>query len=90
MRFPWSAKEYARTCAECGYTWRVPRSAARRRVSSISVASVASPRSIDRAELARELTAMSADKQRIETFRHCPRCGAEHFTQQPVRGGMTG
>jgi len=31
MRLPWQAREFERTCSECGYTWRVPRSAARRR-----------------------------------------------------------
>jgi hypothetical protein len=31
MRFPWQPQEYARTCAQCGTTWQVPRSARQRR-----------------------------------------------------------
>ena len=40
MRLPGQAREYVRTCVECGYAWRVPRSAARRRTRSISMFSV--------------------------------------------------
>jgi hypothetical protein len=31
MHVPWPARQYERTCADCGYTWRVPRRFARRR-----------------------------------------------------------
>jgi hypothetical protein len=31
MHFPWPARQYERTCADCGYSWRVPRRFARRR-----------------------------------------------------------
>lgn len=87
MRLPWQAAEYARTCAECGYTWRVPRSAARRRFRSISAFNVAgSGAMIDRAELRNEVNSISAQNQPAETFRHCPQCGADHFTQRPLRG----
>jgi hypothetical protein len=33
MRLPWQAREYERTCADCGYSWRVPRAFARHRIS---------------------------------------------------------
>ena len=87
MRLPWQPREYERRCAECEYTWRVPRSAARRRVGSISLFSVARPRtsSVDRAELRREVNAISAANQPAEVFRHCPRCGVAHFTQRALR-----
>ncbi len=85
MRLPWQVREYARTCAECGYTWRVPRSAARRRVRSISMISTASRTNIDRSELAREISSISAENELAGTFRRCPACGAEQFTQQPCR-----
>lgn len=87
VRFPWQPQEYARTCAECGYTWRVPRSAARRRIRSISMFSVAPRgRTVDRAELAREIESISAANQPAGVFRQCPKCGADHFTQNAVRG----
>jgi ribosomal protein S27AE len=85
MRLPWPVREYARTCAKCGYTWRVPRSAARQRVRSISMISTASRINIDRGELAREISSISAQNKVAETFRQCPACGAEQFTQQPCR-----
>jgi DNA-directed RNA polymerase subunit M/transcription elongation factor TFIIS len=91
MWFPWRAQEYERTCVECGYTWRVPRSAARRRVRSISAFSVApGGRGIDRPELAREIKSISAENQRAEALRHCPKCGADHFTQRALRGKPDG
>jgi DNA-directed RNA polymerase subunit M/transcription elongation factor TFIIS len=85
MRFPWQPRVYARACAECGYTWRVPRWAAQRRVRSISMISVASRTTIDRGELTREIESASAANQSADTFRHCPECGADHFTQRALR-----
>jgi uncharacterized paraquat-inducible protein A len=86
MRFPWQPREYERTCAECGCTWRVPRLSARRRLRSISMMSVTSGTRIDRAELAREVASGEAANQSAEALRHCPDCGADHFTQRAVRG----
>jgi predicted nucleic-acid-binding Zn-ribbon protein len=83
VRLPWQAKEYVRTCTNCGYTWRVPRSAARKRMRSISMFSTASRTRIDRAELDREVGSISAENQVTEAFRHCPRCDAEQFEQHP-------
>jgi hypothetical protein len=44
---------------------------------------VASPQSIDRGELAREISAASADNQLTNTYRQCPKCGSEQFEQHP-------
>jgi predicted nucleic-acid-binding Zn-ribbon protein len=86
VRFPWQ-HDYARTCDECGYTWRVPRSAVRRRMRTISGFMVAPQgRSLDRFELGREVQSISAEKQAFETFQHCPACGADRFTQHAVSG----
>lgn len=92
MRFPWQPREYARDCVECGYTWRVPRSASRRRFKTISAFMIApggranSPGGVARAELSREIKSISAQNQSAEAFRYCPKCGAEHFTQHALRG----
>ena len=86
MRFPWQPREYARTCLECGYTWRVPRTAARRRFGAISNFSVAGIGwSLDRGELGREVASIESQNEVTSTFRHCPKCTAGRFTQQPVR-----
>jgi predicted nucleic-acid-binding Zn-ribbon protein len=86
VRFVWQRPDVARTCEECGYTWRVPRSAAKRRLRSISMFNVAPNwRTLDRGELAREVASISAENQTVKTFQHCPKCGAERFTQHAVR-----
>ena len=91
MRFPWQRQDLARTCAECGYTWRVPRSAAKRRLRSISVFNaVPNAWAGDRGELAREVASISAEKQAVESYQHCPECGADRFTQHAVRGDPPG
>jgi ribosomal protein S27AE len=87
VRLPWQPREYARTCGQCGYTWRVPRSAGRRRVGSISGFQVArGGGGVDRGELAREVGSISAENQAVEALRHCPECGADQFTQQAAHG----
>jgi ssDNA-binding Zn-finger/Zn-ribbon topoisomerase 1 len=40
---------------------------------------------IDRAELRNEIQSIEAQNQPVETFRHCPKCGADHFAQRPLR-----
>ena len=89
VRLPWQAREYARTCGKCGYTWRVPRSARKWRVRTISMFLVASPRSVDRGELAREVRSISAEKEAVDVLRYCPACGADQFTQHAVHGDPT-
>jgi ribosomal protein S27AE len=89
MWFPGQAREYERTCAECGYTWRVPKAGARRRFKLISALFVAPPRwsgHVDRAELGREVASISAANELSESLRRCPRCGCDHFAQAAVRG----
>jgi predicted nucleic-acid-binding Zn-ribbon protein len=88
MRFPWQPREYARTCEECGYIWRVPRWAAQRHVRSISMISVASRSNIDGGELTREIQSASAANQSADIFRHCPKCGVDQFTQRALRGKL--
>jgi hypothetical protein len=50
---------------------------------------VASPRSVDRGELAREVRSISAEKEAVDVLRHCPACGADQFTQHAVHGDPT-
>lgn len=88
MRLPWRARDYERVCADCGYTWRVPRQFVRRRVQSISGISVTAPRSarsrsaIDRSELAAEIQASMAISEEAEAFASCPECGSDRYTQR--------
>ena len=84
MRFVWQQPDLVRTCEECGYTWRVLRSAAKRRLRSISMFNAA-PNSQSRRELARQVASISAENQTVEAYQHCPERGTERFTQHAVR-----
>jgi hypothetical protein len=90
MRLRWLAREYERTCADCGYSWRVPRQLAGRRVIPIPGATsgmrargvrqafIEGPAPVDREaglQLAEEAAA----------FRVCQECGSVRYTQHPVR-----
>jgi hypothetical protein len=83
MRLPWQAREFERTCAECGYTWRVPRSAHRRRgISAYSPM----PRGLySVSDNAREIAASEAVSAVGAAYAHCPRCDSDRYVQQPVR-----
>ncbi len=39
----------------------------------------------DSTDLSRQVGSISAQNQQIEAFRHCPRCGADNFTQGASR-----
>jgi len=81
MRFPWQPQEYSRTCAECGYTWRVPRKARRRQFGTIRGHAQVT---FDTTDL-KQAASVSGHNQWTESFRHCPKCGAEHFTERASR-----
>ena len=81
------AREYIRTCKECGYSWRVPRAVARqsgRGMSSMTALNnMGSPRiNGGRANLE---AAISSRSDQMEAFRICARCGVDAFTQRPAR-----
>ena len=88
--FGFFAREWERTCLECGYTWRVPRSIARRGIRGMSAMSTggafagAGPGRISsNADAVRAGIAARADL--MEGFQTCAKCGVDHFTQHPVR-----
>jgi hypothetical protein len=87
MRLPWPAREYERTCGQCGSTWRVPRQFAKRRVKSISGFSVTShgmQTGADRAELRAEIQSSLATGDEARAFRTCPKCGSDQYSQRPA------
>lgn len=94
MYLPWRAREFERTCADCGYGWRVPRQFARRHFQSISSFTTRvpkmrgraiDPRGPDFSQLNSEVQAIELSNQEIEAFRSCPRCSSLRFTQRVVR-----
>jgi hypothetical protein len=40
-----------------------------------------SSRTLNRAELARQVASISAENQALEPYHHCPECGSDRFTQ---------
>jgi hypothetical protein len=86
------AAEYERTCAECGYTWRVPRSIARRGIrgmSAMTFMGATSERGFGLPGgqgLNRLAGDIAARAETMEGFRICSKCGIDKFTQRPVRG----
>lgn len=86
------AREWERTCSECGYTWRVPRSIARRGIRGISAYTVRGATAGPMHDT-RNVSGLSADIQaraeQMEGFRICAKCGADNFTQHPCRRSET-
>jgi hypothetical protein len=97
MQLPWRAREFERTCANCGYVWRVPRQFARRHFQSISGFSAArgprvrgralDPRGPDYSQLNAEVQAIEETNQEIEAFKSCPKCSSRRYAQRVVRHG---
>ena len=87
------ARQWERTCRQCGYTWRVPRSIARRGTRGMSAVSFTgrtaaagwrSPIGTSRIR-----ADIGARAEQMEGFRICAKCGVDDFTQRPCRRGET-
>ena len=85
---------YTRTCAQCGTTWHVPRSARRwrSRLASRFLAGLAVITGglveADPAAMARVVDSISERNRQAEARRRCPQCHADHFTQHASRGEL--
>jgi hypothetical protein len=87
MPFGLFAREWERTCAECGYTWRVPGSIARRGIRGMSAWTVrGSTTGIRRSPyvLSDHNAAIEARAEQMEGYRVCAKCGVDDFTQRPA------
>jgi predicted nucleic-acid-binding Zn-ribbon protein len=85
MHLPWSAQQYERTCADCGYSWRVPREFARKRVLSVYGATSGIRGRGSGPAAKADLQAGYAVAERAASFRTCPKCSSEQYSQRPVR-----
>jgi predicted nucleic-acid-binding Zn-ribbon protein len=86
------AREWEHTCSECGYTWRVPRSIARRGIRGMSAMTVrgATAGPIRDTHNVSGLSAgIEARADLMEGYRVCTKCGADNFTQRPCRRSET-
>jgi predicted nucleic-acid-binding Zn-ribbon protein len=90
MAFGFFARQWERTCTECGYTWRVPRSIARRGIRGMSGITVLGGALSSRSNPAGNYElrgGISARAEQMEGFRICAKCGVDDFTQRPVPRG---
>jgi hypothetical protein len=81
------AREYIRTCKECGYSWRVPRAIAHQSGRGKSTTAVLNNMRNSRIPGGRASleAAISSQSDTMEGFRICARCGVDAFTQRPAR-----
>jgi hypothetical protein len=92
MRLPWQARQYERTCADCGYSWLVPRQFARRRFMTGSGYTSgqhgkAFPRdaNFEAGSRAGDRQAAKIKAQEAEDLSACPHCSSENYSQRPAR-----
>jgi hypothetical protein len=90
MAFGFFAREWERSCKECGYSWRVPRSIARRGIRGTSAIgfggqSISARYSPSGGGGLR--SGIGARAELMEGFQICARCGVDNFSQRPVRRG---
>jgi hypothetical protein len=88
VAFGFFAREWVRTCNECGYSWRVPRSIARRGIrgmSGMSAGGQAISARYSPGGGASFRAGIGARAAQMEGFQICARCGVDNFSQRPVR-----
>ena len=90
VRILWRANEYERTCADCGYAWRVPRSAMHKPISGFGLAPRGRPVTLGGldpvvADSEPEIVASEAIGEVAAAYAVCPKCGSDQYTQRPVR-----
>jgi hypothetical protein len=90
MPFQWRTREYERTCAKCGYAWRVPRSAVQKPVSGFSVAPRGRPVIMGGfnpvvEDSTPELVGSEAISEAAAAFGQCPECGSYRYAQRRIR-----
>lgn len=82
MRIPGLAKEYERTCEDCGQVWRVTKAIAHPHMHGLPMAQGGRGRS-PRAEAIAEANAKLAE--RAAATRRCPKCESDHYKQRSIR-----
>ena len=77
---PWNARVYERTCADCGFVWRVPKAVARPRMKGMPASNRGGAVGVRAAVIA----ANAALSERAAAFRCCSRCQSVQYKQVSV------
>ena len=83
MHIPGLAREYERTCEDCGHTWRVPTWAAHPHMKGLPLGRVGIGSAAAAAGPVVEANAAMAEK--VAVFKVCPECSSERYKQRAIR-----
>jgi hypothetical protein len=82
MHVPGLAREYERTCEDCGCVWRVPKAIAHPHMQGL-------PMTRESGEVAARTDAVVEANaelaERAAAFRRCPKCESDHYKQRAIR-----
>jgi hypothetical protein len=84
MRIQWRAREYERTCDDCGYVWRVPKAVARPRLQDPEGRGRGGGPS-GQGFMEGVIEANAALSERAAASRRCPKCESDHYKQRTIR-----
>lgn len=88
MHVPGLAREYERTCDDCGTSWRVTKAVAHPHMQGLPMArggrsAGGSDSAAARANAVAEANAKLAE--RAAASRRCPKCESDHYKQRAIR-----